>query len=62
MRAAAVLLLPALAALACVGALTAVTGGAKPVETQSFVWKKRVFKNKQHFARWLNRRDVTYAE
>jgi hypothetical protein len=62
MRAAAVLLLPALAALACVGALTLVTGGAKPIETQSFVWKKRVFTNKQQFARWLNRRDVTYAE
>jgi hypothetical protein len=61
MRAVAVLLLPALAALVCVGVLTLATGDPKPA-TQSFVWKKRVFKNKQQFTVWLNRRNVKYSD
>lgn len=62
MRAVALLFLPVLAALACVGAVTIATGSpARPGETQSFVWKKRAFTSKQEFAAWLKRRNVSYA-
>jgi hypothetical protein len=65
MRVAGVLFLPALAALACVAFLEIATGGPQPVtagDAQSFVWKKRVFKNKQQFETWLERRNVSYAD
>lgn len=59
MRAVALLFLPVLAALACVGAVAIATGS--PGETQSFVWKKHTFTSKEEFERWLERRNVSYA-
>jgi hypothetical protein len=59
MRAVALLFLPVMAALACVGAVAIATGS--PGKTQSFVWKKHAFTTKQEFAAWLERRNLTYA-
>ncbi|HEV3480167.1 MAG TPA: hypothetical protein VG144_12060 [Gaiellaceae bacterium] len=65
MRAIALLLLPPLAALACVYAIALATRAPKPAtpgSTATFVWKKQSFKNKRDFTTWLERRNVTYAD
>src|ERR671914_2034454 len=65
MRGIALLVLPPLAALACVYALALATDAPKPAASgtaSSFVWKKQEFKNKREFSAWLERRDVRYDD
>jgi hypothetical protein len=65
MRGIALLVLPPLAALACVYALALATDAPKPSASgtaPSFVWKKQEFKNKREFSAWLERRDVRYDD